>query len=113
MSQMLLSVLAQAQRIAGSGDELAAGVGIAPALEVGAGGDGVAGFASSLKDALHAVDAEAHAASEQLAAVDSGRSNDLVGAMLASQQADLSFSMLLQVRNKVAGAVDELIKLQL
>jgi flagellar hook-basal body complex protein FliE len=28
--------------------------------------------------------------------------------MLSSQQASLSFSMLMQVRNKVMGAVDEL-----
>jgi len=45
--------------------------------------------------------------------VDSGKSDDMVGAMLASQEASLSFSMLMQVRNKVMGAVDELIKLPL
>ena len=39
-----------------------------------------------------------------MAAVDSGRSDDLVGAMLASQEANLSFSMLMQVRNKVVEA---------
>jgi len=33
--------------------------------------------------------------------------------MLASQDANLSFSMLMQVRNKVVGAIDELIKMQL
>jgi flagellar hook-basal body complex protein FliE len=31
--------------------------------------------------------------------------------MLSSQQANLSFSMLMQVRNKVMGAMDELLKL--
>ncbi len=46
-----------------------------------------------------------------MADVDSGKSDDLVGAMLASQEASLSFSMLMQVRNKVMGAVDELLKL--
>jgi flagellar hook-basal body complex protein FliE len=46
-----------------------------------------------------------------MAGVDSGKSDDLVGAMLSSQQANLSFSMLMQVRNKVMGAVDELLKL--
>jgi flagellar hook-basal body complex protein FliE len=30
---------------------------------------------------------------------------------LSSQQANLSFSMLMQVRNKVMGAMDELLKL--
>lgn len=69
-------------------------------------------FADALKHAVHAVDAKEHAAADKMAAVDSGRSDDLVGAMLSSQEASLSFSMLMQVRNKVMGAVDELIKLQ-
>ena len=77
------------------------------------GGDNSAGlFADALRNAVHAVDAKEHAAADKMAAVDSGRSDDLVGAMLSSQEASLSFSMLMQVRKKVMGAVDELIKLQ-
>jgi len=68
-------------------------------------------FAQSMKDALASVDGEQRAANDKMAAVDSGKSDDLVGAMLSSQQANLSFSMLMQVRNKVMGAVDELLKL--
>jgi len=64
-----------------------------------------------MKNAIHSVDAQDQAASVKMADVDSGKSDDLVGAMLASQEASLSFSMLMQVRNKVMGAVDELIKL--
>ena len=75
--------------------------------------DAAGSFAQSLKDAVHGVDAKEHAAAEQMAAVDSGRSDDLVGAMLSSQQASLSFSMLTQVRNKVMGAIDDLVKLPL
>jgi flagellar hook-basal body complex protein FliE len=70
-------------------------------------------FSARLKEAIHQVDAKAQAADDKMEAVDSGSSDDLVGAMLASQDASLSFSMLMQVRNKVVGAVDELIKLQL
>lgn len=72
---------------------------------------GAFSFTQSMKDAVASVDAEDRAAGERMAAVDAGKSDDLVGAMLASQQASLSFSMLMQVRNKVMGAVDELIKL--
>jgi flagellar hook-basal body complex protein FliE len=68
-------------------------------------------FTQTMKDAIAHVDGEDRAAGERMAAVDAGKSDDLVGAMLASQQASLSFSMLMQVRNKVMGAVDELIKL--
>ncbi|WP_174873903.1 flagellar hook-basal body complex protein FliE [Vogesella oryzae] len=83
---------------------------IQPAI---AGHAGNASFGDSLRQAFVNVDAREHEAAERLAAVDSGRSDDLVGAMLASQQASLSFSMLTQVRNKVVGAVDELSKLSL
>ena len=68
-------------------------------------------FTQTMKDSLASVDGEGRAAGERMEAVDSGKSDDLVGAMLASQQASLSFSMLMQVRNKVMGAMDELIKL--
>lgn len=78
-------------------------------------GNGNAGmsFADNLNAAIRSVDAKEQHASERIAAVQNGRSDDLVGAMLSSQEASLSFSMLMQVRNKVVGAVDELIKLQL
>lgn len=46
-----------------------------------------------------------------MAAVDSGRSTDLVGAMLQSQRASVSFSALLQVRNKLATAFDDIIRM--
>jgi flagellar hook-basal body complex protein FliE len=71
------------------------------------------GFGSFFERAVHNVDAQDRAASEKMAAVDAGRSDDLVGAMLASQQASLSFSMLMQTRNKVVGAMEDLIKLPL
>ena len=85
---------------------------IAPAMEPAApGGQGDFSFAQSLKNAVRSVDAADQAAAVKMADVETGKSDDLVGAMLASQQASLSFSMLMQVRNKVMGAVDELIKL--
>jgi len=71
------------------------------------------GFADSLRDAVRGTDEKERIATDKMAAVDSGRSDDLVGAMLASQEASLSFSMLMQVRNKVMGAVEDLVKLPL
>jgi len=88
---------------------------VAPALDTGLSSQGPANgqfsFAQSMKDALSSVDNEQRTAEDKMAAVDSGKSDDLVGAMMSSQQASLSFSMLMQVRNKVMGAVDELLKL--
>lgn len=89
---------------------------IAPAADHSAQGafnnsQGAFSFTQSMKDAIASVDNEDRAAADRMAAVDAGKSDDLVGAMLASQQASLSFSMLMQVRNKVMGAVDDLLKL--
>jgi flagellar hook-basal body complex protein FliE len=93
----------------------ASSLAVAPAVDAGQLSQGSAAgnfsFAQSMKDALVHVDGEERVATDKMAAVDSGKSDDLVGAMLSSQQANLSFSMLMQVRNKVMGAVDELLKL--
>lgn len=71
------------------------------------------GFGNAFEDALRAVDAQQHQASEAMAAVDAGRSDDLAGAMVQSQQASVSFSALLQVRNKLATAFDQVMNMPL
>ncbi|MET3131970.1 flagellar hook-basal body complex protein FliE [Oxalobacteraceae bacterium GrIS 1.11] len=88
-----------------------AGMAVAPAAQFGV--QAPADFMQSMKDALGKVNQDDKVALERMNDVDSGKSDDLVGAMLSSQQASLSFSMLMQVRNKVMGAVDELLKLPL
>jgi flagellar hook-basal body complex protein FliE len=106
--------------LTGAASDLASqSISIAPAAQFGAGFDtnaaGQSGgsFADAMLSAVSGVNAADKAAGAKVADVDAGRSDDLVGAMMASQEASLSFSMLMQVRNKVMGAVDELIKLPL
>lgn len=84
----------------------------AQSLQGGAQSGGLPGFLQVFEGAVVSVDARTQAAGERMRAVELGQSDDLVGAMLASQEAGLSFSMLMQVRNKVMGAVDEVVKLQ-
>jgi flagellar hook-basal body complex protein FliE len=96
--------------IAGGARDLAVAAAQPEALSHGAHD---ASFAGSMGDLLRGVDAKEHAAVDKMEAVGAGRSDDLVGAMLASQEASLSFSMLMQVRNKVMGAVDDLVRLPL
>jgi len=72
-----------------------------------------ASFAQAMQGAIDKVNTQDAAANQAMADVDAGKSDDLVGAMLSSQEAGLSFSMLMQVRNKVMGGLDELIKLPL
>jgi flagellar hook-basal body complex protein FliE len=89
-----------------SGEQL----GIASAQGVHAGA-AASGFADRMMEAMRGVNQQDQDAADKMALVDSGASDDLVGAMLSSQEASLSFSMLMQVRNKVMGAVEDLIKL--
>ena len=42
-----------------------------------------------------------------------GASDDLVGAMVESQKASVAFSALMQVRNKVTGAFEEVMRMPL
>jgi flagellar hook-basal body complex protein FliE len=108
-----LAGLIQADLAALTNDASRLGV-VAPAMDGGhptLGDGGNFSFAQSMKNALVSVDQDQQVANQKMADVDSGKSDDLVGAMLSSQQANLSFSMLMQVRNKVMGAVDELLKL--
>jgi flagellar hook-basal body complex protein FliE len=83
---------------------------IAPAVNGKA--DAAAGFAQAMKHAISHVDGQQHAADFKVNAVETGQSDDLIGAMLASQEANLSFSMMLQVRNKLMSAFDDIIKMQ-
>ncbi len=92
---------------------ITAAAGMMTPTTAGMAGTAGSGFASAMQDAVRSVDAMQHDASQRMEAVDSGLSDDLVGAMLSSQEASLSFSMLMQVRNKVVGAVEDLIKLPL
>lgn len=63
--------------------------------------------------AMRSVDAQQHQASNAMSAVDSGKSDDLVGAMIDSQKASVSFSALLQVRNKLTTAFDDVMRMPL
>ncbi|NLS13702.1 flagellar hook-basal body complex protein FliE [Vibrio sp. SM6] len=68
-------------------------------------------FADAVNRVLTQVNAHQSHASDKMTAVELGQSDDLVGAMVASQKASLSFDALMQVRNKVVGAVDEIMKM--
>ncbi|QKJ85609.1 Flagellar hook-basal body complex protein FliE [Paramixta manurensis] len=83
---------------------------IAPANRVS---DNAVSFGSVLNDALDHVNAQQQTASAKQHAVEMGESDDLTGAMLESQKASVSFSALIQVRNKLTSALDELINVPL
>jgi len=74
---------------------------------------GSAGFADTLATALNSVNQQQNDATTQMSAVETGLSDDLVGTMLTSQKANLSFSALVQVRNKLLTGFDDIMTMSL
>ncbi|MFT5787992.1 MAG: flagellar hook-basal body complex protein FliE [Shewanella sp.] len=70
-----------------------------------------ASFTQMMKDKVIAINADQNSASALARAVDSGESDDLVGAMVASQKASLSFAAMIQIRNRLVQAFDEVMKM--
>ncbi len=70
-------------------------------------------FASVLDQMINHVDNQQHVATEKQRAVDMGISDDLTGAMLESQKASVAFSAMIQVRNKLQTAFDDVINISL
>ncbi|CFQ54135.1 flagellar hook-basal body complex protein FliE [Yersinia frederiksenii] len=64
-------------------------------------------FSQVFNHAINSVDNLQHVASNQQTAMDMGISDDLTGTMLASQKASVAFSAMVQVRNKLTTALDE------
>lgn len=68
-------------------------------------------FDHIMQGALNHVDRFQQVAEQKQTAIEMGKSDDLAGAMIASQQASLSFSALVQVRNKVASGFNDLMSM--
>ena len=71
------------------------------------------GIGAAFEQAMRSVDARQHVASKAMADVDSGKSDNLAGAMIESQKASVAFSALLQVRNKLTTAFDDVMRMPL
>ncbi|MTH46146.1 flagellar hook-basal body complex protein FliE [Intestinirhabdus alba] len=70
-------------------------------------------FSGVLNEAINHVDAVQHSASARQQAIDMGLSDDLTGAMIESQKASVAFSAMMQVRNKLTTALDEVMNIPL
>lgn len=68
-------------------------------------------FASMMKNGIGQVDQLQTVAANKVRDVELGLSDDLVGATIANQKAGLSFSALVQVRNKMVSNFDEIMKM--
>ena len=86
--------------------------------ETGSSVSSVSGGASStsvgsvVKDAVQSLDKSQKGAEQEMARAVTGESPDLHRTIIALQTADLGFQFALQVRNKVIGAYEEIMRMQ-
>jgi flagellar hook-basal body complex protein FliE len=78
-----------------------------------AGGDsGGMNFGAVLKNAINSVDQVNANAGAQVSNVLAGGGGDMTGVMIAVEKADVSFQLMMQVRNKIVSAYQDIEKMQ-
>lgn len=80
--------------------------------KIGANASGNESFGSIVKDAVESLDGANKAAEQELTRAVSGESTDLHKTIIALQTADLKLQLGLQVRNKLMGAYEEIMRMQ-
>ena len=70
------------------------------------------GFGSTIKDAIDGIDKVQKSAEQEIQKAVTGESPDLHKTIIALQTADLNFQLGLQVRNKLIGAYEEIMRMQ-
>lgn len=75
--------------------------------------DAARGFGNFLKGAVSEVNQLHHEANQAVEALTAGRSQDVHNTMIALQKADVSFQLLMQIRNKVVSAYETVMRMQI
>ncbi len=70
------------------------------------------GFLDTLKQFAAETDEQIKKADTQMQKLAVGKSNDLQAVVMATEKADLSFKLLVQVRNKLLEAYQEIMRMQ-
>jgi flagellar hook-basal body complex protein FliE len=82
-----------------------------PALDAGDAGGGL-NFGDVLQNAVSGVDTLNNSAGTQITNLLQGGSGDMTSVMIAVEKADASFQLMMQVRNKIVNAYQEIEKMQ-
>ena len=77
-----------------------------------AGGSAGESFASVLSNAVHSVDRLNDSAASQVSNLVQGGGGDINNVMIAVEKADVSFQLMMQVRNKIVNAYQDIEKMQ-
>jgi flagellar hook-basal body complex protein FliE len=83
----------------------------ASSLDMG-GGAGGSNFGDVLKSAVHSVDQVNDDAAAKVTNLLQGGSGDVNSVMIAVEKADVSFQLMMQVRNKIVSAYQDIEKMQ-
>jgi flagellar hook-basal body complex protein FliE len=83
----------------------------ASGMEAGGDDQGV-NFGDVLKNAVGGVDKVNDDAASQVSNLLQGGSGDINSVMIAVEKADVSFQLMMQVRNKIVGAYQDIEKMQ-
>lgn len=74
--------------------------------------DSEGGFSGVLKDVLQQVNVLNTGAEQQIGTLLKGGNADMSGVMIAVEKADVAFQLMMQVRNKIVGAYQDIEKMQ-
>ena len=83
------------------------------ALGQGAESGAAGSFMGSLKDAISHINDAQSSASQAVDALVTGQTTNIHQTMVALQQADVSFQLMMQVRNKLVSAYEEIQRMQI
>lgn len=70
------------------------------------------GFGATLRDAMNHVDEMSADSQGQVSDLLQGNRQDIQNVMIAVEKADIAFQMMMQVRNKIVNAYEEVSKMQ-
>ncbi|HJR76577.1 MAG TPA: flagellar hook-basal body complex protein FliE [Nitrospiraceae bacterium] len=85
----------------------------APFRPAAAEGQGGVEFQGALRDAIASINEVQQGASQAVEALATGQSQNIHQAMIALQQADISFQLMMQIRNKLVTAYEEIQRMQI
>jgi flagellar hook-basal body complex protein FliE len=69
-------------------------------------------FADTLKEAVNSVNQLQLDADHKAQELSTGKTDDIAGVMIASEKADIALRVMVQVRNKIIDAYQEIMKMQ-
>ena len=79
--------------------------------QAGVSGD-VKSFADTLKDAVNTVNELSHESNAQIQKLATGQTKNIPEVMITAEKSSVAFKLMLQVRNKIIDAYQEVMKMQ-